>query len=71
MQTEYLYPGVGDRRSPNEWVEQGSTDVLERAAKKVKEILSTHYPSHVGDDVDAAIREKFPVKLPRSAMRPR
>lgn len=70
MQTEYLYPGVGDRRSPNEWVEQGSTSVLDRAAKKVKDILSTHYPSHVGEDVDAAIREKFPVKLPRSAMRP-
>ena len=27
MQTEYLYPGIGDRKSPNEWTEQGALDV--------------------------------------------
>jgi len=69
MQTEYLYPGIGDRRSPNEWIEQGSTSVLDRAEKKVKDILSTHYPSHIAEDVDAEIRAKFPVKLPRTGMR--
>jgi trimethylamine--corrinoid protein Co-methyltransferase len=70
MQTEYLYPGVGDRRSPNEWIEQGSTSVLDRAEKKVKDLLSTHYPSHISEEVDQAIRAKFPVRLPRSGMRP-
>jgi trimethylamine--corrinoid protein Co-methyltransferase len=70
MQTEYLYPAVGDRRSPNEWIEQGSTSVLDRAAKKVKDLLATHYPSHIPEDVDSAIRAKFPVRLPRSGMRP-
>ncbi|HXM69779.1 MAG TPA: trimethylamine methyltransferase family protein, partial [Thermoanaerobaculia bacterium] len=29
MQTEYLYPGVADRRSPNDWAERGSLDVLQ------------------------------------------
>jgi trimethylamine--corrinoid protein Co-methyltransferase len=70
MQTEYLYPAVGDRRSPNEWIEQGSTSVLDRAAKKVKDLLATHYPSHISEEVDQAIRAKFPVRLPRSGMRP-
>jgi trimethylamine--corrinoid protein Co-methyltransferase len=70
MQTEYLYPTVGDRRSPNEWIEQGSTDVLQRAMKKVEEILATHYPAHVPEAIDAEIRRRFPVKLPREAMRP-
>ncbi len=70
MQTEYLYPAVGDRRSPNEWIEQGSTSVLDRAEKRVKDLLATHYPSHIPEEVDAAIRAKFPVKLPRSGMRP-
>ena len=70
MQTEYLYPAVGDRRSPNEWIEQGSTSVLDRAEKKVKDLLSTHYPSHISEEVDQAIRDKFPVRLPRSGMRP-
>jgi len=69
MQTDYLYPAVGDRRSPNEWIEQGSTTVVDRATKKVKDILATHYPSHIPEAVDAEIRSKFPVKLPREAMR--
>ena len=28
MEKEYVYPDVGDRGSPKEWIEQGSTDVL-------------------------------------------
>jgi len=70
MQTDYLYPAMGDRKPPTEWAEQGSTDVIQRAEKKVKEILASHYPSHVAEAVDADIRANFPVKLPRSAMRP-
>jgi len=69
MQTEYLYPSVGDRRSPNEWAEQGSLDVLQRAAIKVQEILARHYPAHVPDSVDAAIRARYPVRLTRASMR--
>jgi trimethylamine--corrinoid protein Co-methyltransferase len=70
MQTEYLYPAVGDRRSPNEWVEQGSTDIGQRAHKKVREILATHFPRHVADEIDAEIRRRFPVRLARQNMRP-
>jgi trimethylamine--corrinoid protein Co-methyltransferase len=69
METEYVYPGVGDRRSPNEWSEQGSSDVLARAALKVREILANHYPTHIGESVDAEIRRRYPVKLAREAMR--
>jgi trimethylamine--corrinoid protein Co-methyltransferase len=70
MQTDYLYPSVGDRKSPTEWAEQGSMDVIARAAKKVRDILATHYPNHVSEAVDAAIRERFPVRLPRAGMLP-
>ena len=70
MQTEYIYPGVGDRRSPNEWIEQGSTDVVARAAKKVREILLSHFPSHISEAVDAEIRARFPVRLARAGMQP-
>jgi trimethylamine--corrinoid protein Co-methyltransferase len=68
MQTEYLYPTVGDRRSPNEWVEQGSLDILQRAAAKVQDILAHHYPAHIPEAVDAAIRREFPVRLARADM---
>ena len=70
MQTEYLYPAVGDRRSPNEWIEQGSLDVAARAMKKVQEILASHFPAHVAESVDAEIRRRFPVRLERADMRP-
>ncbi len=68
MQSEYLYPTVGDRRSPNEWVEQGSQDVRQRAAAKVQDILAHHFPSHIPESVDAAIRRDFPVRLARAGM---
>jgi trimethylamine---corrinoid protein Co-methyltransferase len=70
MQTDYLYPSVGDRKSPNEWNEQGGLDVAERAALKVREILGSHFPNHVSEAVDAEIRRRFPVRLPREAMLP-
>jgi len=44
------------------------TMVSER--RKVAAILAEHYPSHIPDSVDAAIRERLPIRLPRSAMRP-
>jgi trimethylamine--corrinoid protein Co-methyltransferase len=71
MQREYIYPSVGDRTSPNEWVDQGRPTVVERAARKLESILSSHYPTHISDAVDSAIREKLPIRLPREAMRAR
>ena len=70
METEYVYPAVGDRRSPNEWNEQGATNVLQRAAARVRELLASHYPAHIDEAIDAEIRSRFPIKLAREAMRP-
>jgi len=70
MQTEYIYPAVGDRKNPKEWVEQGSTNIVDRSIKKVQEILASHFPHHVSANVDDAIRQRFTVQLPREAMRP-
>ena len=70
MQREYVYPAVGDRTSPNEWVSQGRPSVVERATRRLESILSSHFPTHLPDAVDAAIRERLPIRLPREAMRP-
>jgi len=70
MQKEYIYPEVGDRASPKEWAEQGRSDVLERARARMREILSQHYPAHIGDALDARIRAALPVRLPRDNMKP-
>jgi trimethylamine---corrinoid protein Co-methyltransferase len=69
MQSAYLYPAIGDRKSPTEWTEQGALDISARAARKVQEILATHFPAHVPEAVDERIRSEFPVRLPREAMR--
>ena len=63
--------GVGDRKSPNEWVEKGRLTMLDRAIRRKNEVLANHFPSHVPSAVDDAIRAKFKVGLPRDAMRPR
>lgn len=70
MQKDYVYPVVGDRTSPKEWAELGSTDVVDKAKLKVKEILSTHYPRYIDDATDLKIREKLPIRLPRDYMTP-
>ncbi len=70
METEYVYPDIGDRTSPKEWIEQGSTDIVQRATARTREILSRHYPAHIDPALDAAIRERFAIKLPTDAMRP-
>ena len=71
MQREYIYPDIGDRTSPKEWKELGSTDMLQRAKDRVKTILDNHYPNHIDPAVDAQIREQFNVCLPREAMLPK
>ena len=71
MQKDYVYPTVGDRTSPKEWVEQGSTDVIDKACKSTRQILETHFPDHIDGAMDARLRERFPILLPRENMRPR
>ena len=70
MQRDYVYPELGDRTSPKEWAEQGSTTILERARVRVAELLDGHFPAHVPASLDAEIRREHPVRLPRASMRP-
>ena len=70
MQKEYVYPEVGDRTSPKEWAEQGSTDVVQRATQRLQETLRQHYPNHISREVDTALRERFPIRLPKENMLP-
>ena len=70
MQREYIYPSIGDRSSPNEWVEKGRPTTVQHARRKLDQILSSHYPTHISDAVDDAIRARLPIRLPREAMRP-
>ena len=68
MQSEYVYPVVGDRRSPNDWAERGRKSIVDRAIETTKEILDRHHPRHIAEETDASIRERFRVLLAREHM---
>jgi trimethylamine--corrinoid protein Co-methyltransferase len=70
MQTEYLYPEVGDRRTAGEWQEGGRETVYDLAHGRVAELLSSHYPEYVDPAADARIRENFPIVLAPEDMKP-
>ena len=70
MQSEYVYPAIGDRTSPKEWLETGRPELLARAREATARLLAEHYPRHVPDEVDDRLRAEFPILLPRDSMRP-
>jgi len=70
MESEYVYPVVGDRDSPKEWVERGSTSIVEKARAEKERLLASHFPDHVASEIDDRIRERLDIKLPREQMRP-
>jgi trimethylamine--corrinoid protein Co-methyltransferase len=70
MQKEYVYPHLGNRMSPKEWNEAGKPDLIEKAAAKKREILSSHYPDYLPRDIDRALRANHDIKLEPQAMQP-
>jgi trimethylamine--corrinoid protein Co-methyltransferase len=70
MQTEFLYPDIADRRSPGDWEESGKEDIYKQANRKVKQVLSSHYPQYIDPQADARIRDNFPIKLDIKDMNP-
>jgi trimethylamine--corrinoid protein Co-methyltransferase len=68
MQTEYIYPALGDRTSPKEWVEIGRPDLLQKAIARKREILDGFYPQHLPYEIDKAVREKFKIYLAPEAV---
>lgn len=69
MQTEYVYPELGDRTSPKEWEELGKPDLVQKAIEEKRRILGNLYPGHIAEDLDRQIRTAYEIKLPRAAMR--
>ncbi len=70
MQTEYLYPQIGDRRTANDWQAGERETVYDLAHTRVKKMLSSHFPKYIDSAADARIRAKFPIKLDPKDMKP-
>ncbi len=70
METEYLYPAIANRQSPDVWREHGAKDVHEVARERVRRTLSSHYPEYIDRQTDEEIRSRFPIRLAGDSMRP-
>jgi len=68
MQSEYIYPDLGDRLSPNQWKEADTPVLLDKAIAMKEKILAEHFPTHIDDATDQAIREKFDIRISRAQM---
>lgn len=64
MQSDHVYPALGDRTSPKEWDERGRPDLLARATARKAEILATRSRARFDPAADAAIRAAFRIHLP-------
>ena len=64
MQTEYIYPELGDRTSPKEWDELGKPDLIQKAIARKETLLCETSSALFPPDVDRAIREAFKIHLP-------
>src|SRR5579871_4385289 len=69
MQTEYLYPKLGDRSSLSEWQYRGSPELLANARARVREILGAHYPQVIEPVTDAALRRDYDIRIAPELMR--
>ncbi|MCP4433149.1 MAG: methyltransferase [Gammaproteobacteria bacterium] len=68
MESEYIYPGLGDRQTISEWEEDGSQDILDRARNYTNHTLSNHYPQHISTETDDKIRANFDIRLSKKAV---
>jgi trimethylamine--corrinoid protein Co-methyltransferase len=68
MESEYLYPDLGDRSTTEEWEEKGSKLIHERAVEKVRGLMSSHYPEYIDLKVAEELRRRYPIKLTAEAM---
>ena len=72
MQSEYIYPAFGDRTSPNLWELAGKPRMIDLAIARRDQVLASHHPKHISDEIDARIRREFPIRLDAAgAGRPR
>jgi trimethylamine--corrinoid protein Co-methyltransferase len=69
MSSDFVYPKLADRRSPAQWAQAGSLDIRAVARQRTTELLASHFPGHMGPEIQAALRAAFDIRLDPQAMR--
>lgn len=68
MESEYIYPVIGNRMSPKEWAEAEKPDIIKKAIEEKRRILDNYFPNYITPELDAELRKKFDILLPRKNM---
>ncbi|WP_299191191.1 trimethylamine methyltransferase family protein [uncultured Litoreibacter sp.] len=63
MESNYVYPSLGDRTSPKEWAEKDKPDLLKNATARKEAILAAPSEAEFDPMLDAAIRKRFTIHL--------
>ena len=63
MQSDFVYPGLGDRTSPKEWVELEKPNLLVKATKRKNEILAKVSVASFDAKLDASLRAAHKIHL--------
>ncbi len=69
MESDFLYPSLADRRSPEAWEAGGALDIREAAKVKVKELLADHHPTLIDAEAAREIRARYAIHLPEEVLR--
>ena len=64
MQSDYVYPALGNRMSPKEWDESSKPDLIRDTIARKEEILATRSAARFDPMTDAEIRRRFKIHLP-------
>src|SRR3546814_20929711 len=56
MNSEYLYPGLLDRDSRDEWERKGARDIREAARERARKVLAENWPEVIPGALEAANR---------------
>jgi len=68
MESDYYYPPLADRRTPQEWAAAPDKDLLEKARARTAELLTSPPSGHIPVELDAEIRARFPIRLPQEQL---
>ncbi len=66
MESEYLYPAMADHSSLSQWLCSPSPNMAAKA--EAARLLANHFPNHIPEETDTAIRLAFDIRLPRDRM---
>lgn len=64
MQSDFLYPQIADRQSPEQWSQSGGKDIRGAAREKLRQYATANNLTHLSPEIEAALRERFDIRLP-------